>query len=95
MYHYKDITKTKQQNKASLSIQKYLKGLIIAKQYEEFYVKMRLTDNLGFFKGMKDKIYDDAQILIAYHWRKKIKRIKKAKMKSPGERKIHAKKKSI
>ncbi len=96
LYHFKDIVRTKEQNKASFSIQKYLKGLIIAKQYEEFYVKMRLDDNLDYFQGMKDKIYDDAQKLIAKYWRLKLERLRaKRKGEKRDRPRAHAKKKSV
>jgi len=57
---------------------------------------MRLDDNLDYFSGMKDKIYDDAQILIAYYWRKKLKRIRIRNAKgSESKPKTHTKKKGV
>lgn len=62
---------------ASSMVQKYLRGYKVAKQYEEFYVKLRLGNNFDYFDIMKSKIHLDAQIKIAYYWRKHKKNKKK------------------
>ena len=63
-------------NKSSVKIQSMLKGLLVAKKYEHVYVKMRLTDNLEFFDKQKGQKEENAQILIAFHWRWKLKRLR-------------------
>lgn len=65
-------------------MQKFMRGLVIARKYEPVYVKMRLTDNLAFFDGLKNRRQEDAQVKIAYHYRKYKKRTRK---KTPVERK--------
>lgn len=45
---------------SSSLVQKYLKGLKIAKVYEHVYVKIRLDDNLAFFDKMGDKRKTDS-----------------------------------
>jgi hypothetical protein len=35
--------------RAALKIQKYLKGLIVAKKYEKEYYRIRFTENMAFF----------------------------------------------
>ena len=60
-------------NKSSVKIQSLLKGLLVAKKYEHVYVKMRLTDNLELFDQQKGNRQENAQILIAYHMRRKLK----------------------
>lgn len=60
--------------KSTINIQKLLKGFRISKKFEHVYVKMRLTDNMTFFDNFKGNLQEDAQVKIAYHWRKKLKR---------------------
>ena len=43
----------RQENKATIKLQKYLRGFVVAKEYEPVYVKMRLTDNIEHFKGVR------------------------------------------
>ena len=64
---------------AGSTIQKYLKGLIISKKYEEVYVNLRLTKNLDFFQNQRKQLEISAQIKIAYYWRKKLARKRKRK----------------
>jgi len=45
--------------KSSL-IQKYLKGLVIAKKYEPVYVKLRMDDHFEFFAGRRDELLVDS-----------------------------------
>jgi hypothetical protein len=59
-----------------MSIQKVLKGWSISKKFEPFYIKMRLTDNLEHFDKYNAMIKENAQILIAYHWKKKLKKMR-------------------
>jgi hypothetical protein len=52
---------------------------------------MRLTDNFEYFVNMKRKKEENAQVLIAYHWRKKshrINEIKKSSLTKPTDKKI-------
>lgn len=37
---------------------------------------MRLKDNLEFFENIKQNKEEDAQVLIVYHWRKKLAKIR-------------------
>ena len=37
---------------ASQAVQKYLKGLVVARKFEPVYVKMRLTNNMIFFENL-------------------------------------------
>jgi hypothetical protein len=41
---------------------------------------MRLDDNIAFFKDFKGNLEENAQVLIAYHWRKKLKAIREKKV---------------
>ena len=47
-----------------------MRGLVVARKYEPVYVKMRLTDNLEWFDGLRKARKTDAQIKIAYAWRR-------------------------
>jgi len=58
--------------KSSNIIKKLLKGFTVAKKYEHVYVKMRLDDNLAYFENFKGNLEENAQIKIAYHWKKKL-----------------------
>ena len=40
-------------NKASVQIQKFMRGLTIAKKVEHVYIKMRMTDHINYFDQMK------------------------------------------
>ena len=57
-----------------------LKGFSVAKKYEHVYVKMRLDDNLAFFESQRGDLEVSAQILIAYHWRKKLMNIRRKRL---------------
>lgn len=50
--------------------------MLTAKKFEHVYVKMRLTDNIEYFDKVKGKKEENAQILIAYHWKEKIARLR-------------------
>jgi hypothetical protein len=41
---------------------------------------MRLDDNIEYFKKFRGDLEVTAQILIAYHWRKKLERIRAARI---------------
>jgi hypothetical protein len=69
-----------------------LKGLIIAKKYEHVYVKLRLSDNLDHFAREKGNLKDNAQILIAYHWRKKLNWIREKNKKPLTPKAVEVKK---
>ena len=66
--------------KSSNIIKKLLKGFKVAKKFEHVYVKMRLTDNLAHFDDQKGYLKINAQILIAYHWRKKLADIRRKRL---------------
>jgi hypothetical protein len=47
---------------------------------------MKLYGNIEFFSKIKDKLSEDAQILIAFHMRKKLKRLSILKKKGKNKR---------
>lgn len=59
-----------------------LKGFNVSKKYEHVYVKMRLTDNMDYFDKYKGNLEANSQILIAYHWRKKLVDLRNKRKKS-------------
>ena len=60
-----------------------MKGLPVARKYEEVYVRIRLHDNLDYFAKIREgQMREKAQIKIAARWRgycvrKKMKKPKK------------------
>ena len=50
-----------------------MRGYLVAKEFEKTLIKARMTDHFDYFAEVRQKIEVDAQILIAYHMRKKIK----------------------
>ncbi len=43
-------------HKASASVQKFLKGFVVSKKYEQVYIRIRLTDNIKFFDNFKEHL---------------------------------------
>lgn len=58
-----------------------MKGYLVSCKYDTMKRRLRLKKNLSFLTNMQTKVKSDVQIFIAYHWRKKLARIKQAKIK--------------
>ena len=58
-------------HQAAALLQRYVKGYVVAKQYEAFWVQVRLYNNLKFFDNMSLELRREAaQIQIARVWRR-------------------------
>tara|TARA_B110000285_G_scaffold217639_1_gene266228 strand:+ start:446 stop:718 length:273 start_codon:yes stop_codon:yes gene_type:complete len=66
-------------------IQKYLKGLIVAKKYEPYYIEMRLTNNLKYFEENNMELYKKCCTVIWY-WYKKYRKKKEKKKRIKEEK---------
>ena len=66
-----------------------IRGYMVARKYEAIKIDMKLNKNIEYFKEMKERMKENAQVLIAYYWRKKLKRMHKKKTKGKRGRNLH------
>ena len=70
---------------AASQIQKYMKGLTVSKKYEDLRIQMYRRNDAEYFRIMRLRLLTDAQIFLAYLYRKNKKN--KNKKKSPKVKK--------
>jgi len=74
-----DSVKKSYKIKAAIIIQQKLKGYLVSKRMENIIIDIKLNKNLEFLTNMNNKFYEGNQIIIAYHWRKKLRRMRELK----------------
>jgi hypothetical protein len=71
--------KQQKRDKAATIVQKYMRGYLESKKALKRIAVMRVENASEFFRKIRQKVEEDAQVKIAYWYRKRVKELRKRK----------------
>ena len=71
--------KKEKRDKAATIVQKYMRGYLESKKALKRIAVMRVDNASEFFRKIRQKVEEDAQVKIAYWYRKRVKELRKRK----------------